>query len=151
MACSVGGSGGQMSVSAGGAGAPSAAGGQVDLVASDATAFSGSSIGTSVLSIGWPGDVGTVCAHWGVAEPLLPLWVFDQSGSPFCIGNAGSASSAEVASGGVVSSAGLTGTVCAQTGVVSLVVTAGTGSSLSGSGGVDALDAGGSVSKSPKV
>jgi hypothetical protein len=50
MALSVGGSGGQMSVSSGGAGAVSAAGGQVDLVASAATAFGGSVKGATGLA-----------------------------------------------------------------------------------------------------
>lgn len=143
MACSVGGSGGQISVSWGGAGAASAAGGQVDLVASEATAFGGSVIGASELSIDSPGDVGTVCAHSGVAEPFPP-WVpdsvFDQSGSPFCIG-----------SGEIASSAGVAGSAFAQTGVVSRVGTAVAGSLVAASGGVDCCDSEGSVSKPSSV
>lgn len=146
----MGGSGGQISVSWGGAGAASAAGGQVDLVASAATAFGGSVIGASELSIDSPGDVGTVCAHSGGAEPfpsLVPDSVFDQSGSPFCIGSAGSTSSLEEASVDPLSSAAVTGTVFAHTGVVSRVGTAVTGSLVATSGGVDCSDSGGSVSK----
>ena len=139
IAFSVGGSGGQMSVSAGGAGAASADGGQVDLAASEATARGGSVTGASESGIASPGDVGTVCAHCGV-EPFPAggaVSVFDQSGSPFCIGSAGSASSGSDCGGAALSSAGLTGTVGrAQTGVVSLVMT-GSLSSVSGSGGVD--------------
>lgn len=126
----------------------------MDLVASEAMAFGDSVIGASELSIGSPGDVGTVCAHAGLADPFslcVPDSVLDQSGSPFCIGSAGSASSADGTSVEPLSSAGVTGTVWAQTGVVSRVETAGTGSLMAASGDVDGFDSGGSVSKSPSV
>jgi len=78
--------------------------------------------------------------------------VLDQSGSPFCIGRAGSASSSSVETvAPALFSAGSTGTVCAQTGVVSFVGTAVTGSSEAVSGGVEPVDAEGSVSKSQSV
>lgn len=154
IARSVGGSGGQMSVSCGGAGAASEAGGHVDFIASDAAALGGSVMGAAVSSTGSPGEVGTVCAQSGAADPFsrwAPDSVVDQSGSPFCMGRAGNASSAEWTSDDPLSSAGFTGTVCAQTGVVSRVGTAGTGSLSAASGGVDWPDSGGSVSKPPSV
>jgi hypothetical protein len=135
IAGSVGGSGGQMSVSSGGAGAEGDVGGQVDFIASAATALGGSlrtftacdsaggsapvatagsavaSASTDFSGIGssssCPGVVGTVRAHARAGLSLSPLGedsVFDQSGSPFFC-------------------AGAAGDVCAQTGVVSRVVT----------------------------
>jgi hypothetical protein len=168
IALSVGGSGGQMSVSSGGAGAESVAGGHVDLSASAATALSGSVSGLSSSgssaeaagsasgsASGSPDEVGTVVAQPGVApdaSPLGELWVFDQSGSPFCMGRAGMASSTSgEAVASAAFSAGSTGTVWAQTGVVSLVGTASTGSSETASGGVELADARGSDSKSSSV
>jgi hypothetical protein len=142
IAGSVGGSGGQMSVSSGGAGEASDAGGQVDFMASAATAFGGSLIGatcgasiTPAMSAGSPGDVGTVWAHSGVPflpSPLADVSVLDQSGSPLF-------------------SAGATGFDWAQTGLVSRVGTAGTGSSAVASGGAESSDSGGLVSKSQSV
>jgi hypothetical protein len=125
MARSVGGSGGQMSVSCGGAGADTEDGGHVDFLASAATDFGGSVFGASPLSSSSfsPGDVGTVCAHSGVAfftgtgppDPFsapVPGSASVQSGSPFCIGSAGSASSVLTSGcGGWLLSAGSTGTV----------------------------------------
>src|SRR5439155_18722726 len=111
IACSVGGSGGQMSVSSGGAGADSDAGGQVDFVASAATARGGSVMCATVssgsggsadvnspagsvavassaaeASTGEPGSVGTVRAHSGAFLPPLPFDEgsdLDESGSAF--------------------------------------------------------------------
>ena len=207
IARSVGGSGGQMSVSSAGAGADSAVGGQVDFLASAATAFNGSvseassasvsgaSAGfsgtgralafgaggalafgaggtvafaggavasdstpaSSVSGIGSPGEVCTVCAHSGGLfgglvfwpSPLTDVSVLDQSGSPFCIGRGGSASSSAIEEAvSPLFSAGSTGTVPAQTGVVSFVGTGVTGSSDSGSGGFEPCDSAGLVSKS---
>src|SRR2546421_13080307 len=75
--------------------------------------------------IGSSGAVGTVLAHSGVAPDASPLGddsACDQSGSPFCIGSAGIASSSSAGSTSPEAlSAGSTGTVWAQTGVVSLV------------------------------
>jgi hypothetical protein len=132
IAGSVGGSGGQMSVSSGGAGADSAAGGHVFLAGSPATDWrglvSGASTGGSVVaaaggvvSSSWstgsstvsPGDVGTVWAQPGadfLPSPLAEVSVFDQSGSPFCIGSGGNASSS-VPAASPLPSAGSTGTV----------------------------------------
>ena len=204
IAGSVGGSGGQMSVSSGGAGADSDAGGHVDLkasvaldlggsvnvttstggsvigcviggsvagggavvsrfvtggsvstgsaasgsAASDSTASGSATSGSATLastgcasSIGSPGSVGTVCAHSGVAflstSPLAGVSVFDQSGSPFCMGSAGRASSSTRSWVSAVFSGGATGTVCAQTGVVSRVGTAAAGSDEAGGGGAE--------------
>jgi len=68
------------------------------------------------------------------------------------MGSAGRASSSSViAAASSLSSAGATGTVFAQTGVVSLVGTAVAGSSSALSGGVESLEADGPVSKSPSV
>ncbi|HEV3459631.1 MAG TPA: hypothetical protein VHG32_24025, partial [Thermoanaerobaculia bacterium] len=231
IAGSVGGSGGQMSVSSGGAGADSDAGGHVDLRASDAldlggsvrvttstggsesaglaaggsaagaskagaskaggskaggsdtcasaaggskadaskgggsdgrgrdasgSAASGSAacgaavFGSATLTsadggseIGSPGSVGTVRAHSGVVflstSPFTGDWVCDQSGSPFCMGSAGRASSSAVSTVSPVFSGGVTGTVCAQTGVVSRVGTAARGSAGAGAGGVESF------------
>ena len=166
---SVGGSGGQMSVSCGGAGWPSERGGHVDFSWSEATAFGGSVMGASVTSggveaaasdqaaspaaagafstgcpssTGSPGEVGTVCAHSGASLAPSPFAVddaSDQSGSLFLMGTAGA---------GVDSSAAASvGFDCAQTGVVSLVGTAVTGSSGWGSGGVESCGSEGSFSK----
>jgi hypothetical protein len=182
IARSVGGSGGQISVSTGGAGEDSEAGGQVDFIASPATALGGSvkgawatgsiaggtidggavesvsGSGSTVVSAGSaavvsaasatgsgsavtesttssPGEVGTVSAQAGAAflpSPLAVVSVFDQSGSPFLW-------------------AGAAGDVCAQTGVVSRVGTACTGSSVLLSGGVESCDSVGSGSKSQSV
>ena len=164
IARSVGGSGGHMSVSCGGAGAVADEGGHVDFLASAATDFGGSVIGASPLSssIASPGEVGTVWAHSGVAfltgtGPTNPFSVSApgsvsvQSGSPFCMGSAGSASSSARSWGGWLLSAGVTGTVPDQTGFVSRVGTAGTGSLVASSGGVESLDAEESLSKSPSV
>jgi hypothetical protein len=125
-------------------------------VAIDSGAATGSAgVAAWVSGIGSSGAVGTVLAHCGVvlaASPLADDCVFDQSGSPFCMGRAGSASSSSV--GGVAAalfSAGSTGTVCAHTGVVSLVGTAVAGSSEAISGGVEPVEAEGSVSKSQSV
>ena len=207
IACSVGGSGGQISVSSGGAGPDEDAGGQVDFIASAATAFGGSVMGAAVISVsstsggsvsvdsmggrvaaastgvtsstvsgsagssatawspGSPGLVGTVCAHSGVFLPLSPFAEasdFDQSGSPFSgspwggtVGVTGGVDSSDSASESTastsLSSGGITGLVCAQTGVVSLVGTARTGSSVVSevsAGGVESRDSAGSVSKS---
>jgi hypothetical protein len=180
IARSVGGSGGQISVSTGGAGEDSEAGGHVDFIASPATALGGSvkgawatgpifggtfdggavesGSGSTVVSAGSaavvsaasatgsgsavtesttssPGEVGTVSAQAGAAflpSPLAVVSVFDQSGSPFLW-------------------AGAAGDVCAQTGVVSRVGTACTGSSVLLSGGVESCDSVGSGSKSQSV
>ena len=163
-----------MSVSSGGAGAESVAGGHVDLSASAATALCGSvsglsasgsspvaagsasgSVSVSVSASASPDEVGTVVAQPGVAldpSPLGELCAFDQSGSPFCMGRAGMASSTSAeAVASSAFSAGSTGTVLAHTGVVWLVGTASTGSSDTASGGVELADTGGSDSKSSSV
>src|SRR5258706_8503566 len=106
MAGSVGGSGGQISVSSAGAGEDSAAGGQVDFIASAATAFGVSVIGAadggSVIGASDGGSVsaavsaaaspagapGGVCTGWApprgcfFSPPFSPASVFDQSGAP---------------------------------------------------------------------
>jgi hypothetical protein len=126
--------------------------------------------GESFSEIGSPGSVGTVCAHSGVAflstSPLSAgVSVRDQSGSPFCMGSAGNASSSITSSVSAVLSGGATGTVCAQTGVVSCVGTAATGSVDTGAGGAEpfrtteswgesldeSFDSGGSLGKSKSV
>ncbi|MGH7763405.1 MAG: hypothetical protein ACREOM_03180 [Candidatus Dormibacteraceae bacterium] len=163
MACSVGGSGGQMSVSAGGAVSFSSAGGHVLLAESPATAL-GVSVKAAVVAGTAPAlassaAVGTVWAQTGagfcmgtaVLGPVVgaalpaasgsaPASPCVQAGSPFCIGLAGKASpSPAVLMASAPSAGGTTGTVRAQTGTVSLVETAGTGSSSEGlvSGGDD--------------
>jgi hypothetical protein len=153
IVCSVGGSGGHTSVSSGiapWAGATSSSGGSVGGVCGppagghvrlDAVA------GSSVSARGSPGGAGTVCAHFGAGFCIgtacfgsvacagsAGFSVLAQSGSDsFCIGSAGSGSAS-----GAVSAAscvplsligGTTGTVLAQTGVVSCVGTAAAGSS----------------------
>ncbi|MGA7911186.1 MAG: hypothetical protein WCC30_06525, partial [Candidatus Dormiibacterota bacterium] len=141
IALSVGGSGGQMSVSAGGAVAFSSAGGQVLPAASLATAFGVSVIDAVVdaapatgESVGW----GTVCAQTGasfgsgtagLASVVVGGSVCVQAGSPFCIGLAGSGSASAAVLRLSGASGGTTGTVRAQTGTVSRVETAATGSS----------------------
>src|SRR5690349_11803399 len=154
--CVIGGSSATGSAAGGGSaggGSAGAGGGSGGALASDSTvaeAAAGASAEGSGTSS--PGEVGTVLAQPGVPSVLSPfgegVCVFDQSGSPFCIGSAGRASSspAEAAASSVLS-AGSTGTVCAQTGVVSLVGTAGTGSSALAAGGVDSSASEGSVSK----
>lgn len=93
-----------MSVSSGGAGEDAAAGGQVDFIASAATALGGSVRGATAggsveaasacpsfvsgcwVSTGSPGELGTVAAHAGACflpSPLVEGSVLDQSGSPF--------------------------------------------------------------------
>jgi hypothetical protein len=172
IARSVGGSGGQISVSSGGAGASSEAGGHVDFVASEAT-FGGS------VTTGWVGwssggfeaatgsadssfssEAGTVRAHSGVAFCGTAVSGLDgssggevsvraQSGSPFSISRLGIASDPDAV--GLVPSAGVTGTVRAHGGVVSRVVTAAAGSSEVCSGGVEACSSGGSEPKTWSV
>jgi hypothetical protein len=118
--------------------------------------------GNSVSSSGSPGGAGTVCAHFGAGFCMgtacfgSVVWagsagvsVLAHSGSEsFCIGSAGSGSaSAAVSTTSCVPlslTGGATGTVRAQTGVVSCVGTAATGSS----GGADSFDASDCDSKS---
>lgn len=74
----------------------------------------------------------------------VSLWA--QSGSPFSISRFGTACDCPcdvVDAASASPSAGATGTVRAQGGVVSLVVTAATGSPVVCSGGVEACSAGG--------
>src|SRR5690348_1888199 len=159
--CVSGGSSGTGSTAGGGSasggsvagGSVGAGGGSGGAIASDSTVVEAAagSLG-EVSETSSPGEVGTVVAQPGLASVLSPfgegVCVFDQSGSPFCIGSAGSASSSPTtAAASSVLSAGSTGTVCAQTGVVSLVGTAGTGSSALAAGGVDSSASEGSVSK----
>jgi hypothetical protein len=170
IAFSVGGSGGQMSVSAGGAVAFSSAGGQVLLAESPATAF-GVSVTAAVVGAdspaAWSRAWGTVCAQAGagfcigaaVLGSVVPVGstggsVCVQAGSPFCIGLAGSGSPSPallMLSG--ESTGGTTGTVRAQTGTVSRVMTAGTGSSAADlpAGGVDSCGVSGCESKTRSV
>jgi hypothetical protein len=175
--CSVGGSGGQMSVSsgtvpcagatssccapsAGGALCAPAAGGHVrfanGFVATGADTFSSSPS---------PGGAGTVSAQAGVgfcigtagfgsvsAAASAGVSVLPQSGAvSFCMGSAsrGSASDAESVTDCIPSSStgGVTGTVRAHTGVVSWVGTAGAGAS----GGVDSFGLPGSESDSKSI
>src|SRR3989440_6123834 len=136
------------------AGGASLSGGSVD-----ASIVGGSAVSVAVdawmSGIGSSGAVGTVVAHSGVvpaASPLGDVCDVDQSGSPFCIGRAGIASSSPVASvTPELFSAGSTGTVWAQTGVVSLVATGVTGSAEAASGGVESVDAEDSGSNSQSV
>ena len=174
MARSVGGSGGQMSVSSGGAGAASAAGGQVDLIESAATALGGSVMAASWPwgSAGWVSDApaavaggcpsateGTVRAQSGVAfcgtavSGLFGSWgglvsVCAQSGSPFSMGSAGSGSASDAVSVTSGPSAGATGTVLAQIGVVSRVTTGLSGSSAGFWDGLSEAPSGGEVTGS---
>lgn len=154
IAFSVGGSGGQMSVSAGGAVVFSSAGGQVVPAASPATAFGVSvipavvGVASATASTVW----GTVRAQAGasfgsgtavlgsvVAAGSTGGSVRVQAGSPFGMGLAGSGSELPVVVGLSGVSGGATGMVRAQTGTVSPVGTAGTGSSgvAPAAGGVD--------------
>jgi hypothetical protein len=104
--------------------------------------------GSSVSATGSPGGAGTVCAHFGAGFCIgtacfgsvarsgsAGVSVLAHSGSEsFCIGSAGrgSASAAVLSAPWVPLSltGGATGTVLAQTGVVSCVGTAATGSSV---------------------
>jgi hypothetical protein len=107
---SVGGSGGQTSVSAGGAVVFSSAGGHVCWAASDAIALSGWVIGVGSAGAGSvPGWVGTVRAQVGdvfcIGTAVLGfdsstggVWVFDQIGSPLVMGRAGIASASSAVS-----------------------------------------------------
>ena len=77
------------------------------------------------------------------------VWVLDQTGSPFAIARAGMAwASSAVSNVSFGTCGGAAGSVCAHTGVVSRVGTAGTGSSLADSGGDDFGGASGSFSNS---
>jgi len=169
IVCSVGGSGGQMSVSSGiapDAGAASSLGGRFprpepgDRPAGGHVRFAGGT-GVSTASaslIVSPGGAGTVCAHIGVSFCI----------GTACFGSLASSGGSVLVQSGRVSLMGLavrgspsdavslmdceplslkggaTGTVRAQTGVVSCVGTAVTG----GSGGVDSSGFSGSGSTS---
>jgi hypothetical protein len=165
MAFSVGGSGGQMSVSAGGAVVFSSAGGHVLPAVSPATALGVSVIAAVVggtSAAGGSARSGTVCAQTGasfgngtpgLASPVSGGSVCVQAGSPFCIGLAANGSPSEAVLMLSAASGGTTGTVRAQTGTVSRVVTAGTGSpgAVVSPGGVDSCGVSGFESKTRSV
>jgi hypothetical protein len=157
---SVGGSGGQMSVSSGGAVEACSLGGHVRCVAAElrrgpaALGFAGGFGGLDPSES--PPALGTVCAQPGAAfcigtavagldSSMVGVWVCDQSGSPLDIALAGSAwASSAVSKVSFGWAGGVVGTVRTQTGVVSRVGTAVAGSSsalagssVAGSGGVD--------------
>jgi hypothetical protein len=169
IVCSVGGSGGQMSVASGialDAGAASSVGGRLpcpalgDFPAGGQVRF-GAGAGVSTpgdsLMVS-PGGAGTVCAHNGAGFCMGTACfgslassggsVFVQSGRVSRMGLAGNGSPSEAVSlmdcMPLSLTGGATGTVRAQTGVVSVVGTAVTG----GSGGVDSWVFSGSGSTS---
>lgn len=162
IVCSVGGSGGQMSVAAGmtsGGGAESlieTAGGCVAIPLSPRSGVDVSSRGAGTVwaqvGVGFcitTACLGSVPVSGSASGSLGRVSVCAHSGSlVFCIGSAGNGSASEavlVADWRAPSStAGATGTVRAHTGVVSCVGTAGTGSS----GDVDCFGFSASVSTS---
>src|SRR5207302_1367807 len=114
IAGSVGGSGGQISVSSGGAGARSAAGGQVDFMASAATAFGGSvnaatTGGSAVASASAGSTVASTSAGSTVSSAATGSTVASASGSAV-------ASVSDVAGAPSSRSPGEVGTVCAHPG-----------------------------------
>jgi hypothetical protein len=160
-----------MSVSAGGAVSFSSLGGQVLPAASPATAL-GVSVTAAVVGSGVdaraascpPGTVwaqtgagfciGTAVLGFVVPVPAPGRSPSDHAGSPFCMGRAGSGSpSPAVLIASAPSTGGITGTVRAQTGTVSFVMTAGAGSSSACLAGGDDGSAGvpGSESKTRSV
>jgi hypothetical protein len=165
IALSVGGSGGQMSVSVGGAVEFSSAGGHVLPAASPATALGVSVIAAVVdgaSDAGGSAGSGTVRAQTGasfgmgtagLASVVSGGSVCVHSGSPFCIGLGASGSPSEAVLMLSGASGGTTGTVRAQTGTVSRVVTAGTGSpgAVLSPGGDDSCGVSGCESKTRSV
>jgi hypothetical protein len=98
MARSVGGSGGQMSVSSGGAGEEAAAGGHVDFIASEATAFGGSVSRAGVGGSVEGGSIESDSVTRGSVEPTASLTEASAGGGSVSSTTAASFSSSSTSS-----------------------------------------------------